>query len=282
MSAPARRAVVTGAGPGSIGAAVAAELAVDGWEVVVTTRSSPAEGQGRAWHELDLADRASVERFAGWYADRSDRLDLLVNSAGIHLDLGSRWTEPQLLDGHEIHWRTNYLGTVDLTTALLPALLTAADATGDARVLHVVSRLHERGSVDGMLGRPVPYDSWAAYGTSKLALIHHAASLAEQYGDRGLRAIPVHPGAVSTNIASRGLETSPVLQRLRNLARPLERRMLMTPEASAALLVGLATDPATPSSYHHKGHRSEPSAAAADLEARVALADRTLAWLDSG
>lgn len=277
MAAPTRRAVVTGAGPGSIGEAVAARLADTGWEVVATTRSVPVEGHD--WHPLDLADRASVAAFAGWYADRADRLDLLVNSAGIHLDLGSRWAEPQLLDGHEIHWRTNYLGTVDLTAALLPSLLTAADVTGDARVLHVVSQLHERGTVEAMLGRPVGYDSWAAYGTSKLALVHHAASLVEQYGDRGLRAIPVHPGAVSTNIANRGLETRPVLRRLRNLARPLERRVLMTPAASARVLVELATDPATPSSYHHKGHATDPSEAAQDLAARTELARTTSTWL---
>lgn len=277
MAAPTRRAVVTGAGPGSIGEAVAARLADTGWEVVATTRSVPVEGHD--WHPLDLADRASVAAFAGWYADRADRLDLLVNSAGIHLDLGSRWAEPQLLDGHEIHWRTNYLGTVDLTAALLPSLLTAADVTGDARVLHVVSQLHERGTVDALLGRPVGYDSWAAYGTSKLALVHHAASLVEQYGDRGLRAIPVHPGAVSTNIADRGLETRPVLRRLRNLARPLERRVLMTPAASARVLVELATDPATPSSYHHKGHATDPSEAAQDLAARTELARTTSTWL---
>lgn len=277
MSAPARRAVVTGAGPGSIGEAVAARLATDGWDVVVTTRSTPVAGHD--WHPLDLADRSSVAAFAGWYADRSDRLDLLVNSAGIHLDLGSRWSEPQLLDGHEIHWRTNYLGTVDLTAALLPSLLTAADATGDARVLHVVSQLHDRGTVDAMLGRPVDYDSWAAYGTSKLALVHHAASLVEEYGDRGLRVIPVHPGAVSTNIANRGLETRPVLRRLRNLARPLERRVLMTPTASARVLVGLATDPATPSSYHHKAHATDPSEAAQDVSARGELARTTATWL---
>lgn len=277
MAAPTRRAVVTGAGPGSIGEAVAARLADTGWEVVATTRSVPVEGHD--WHPLDLADRASVAAFAGWYADRADRLDLLVNSAGIHLDLGSRWAEPQLLDGHEIHWRTNYLGTVDLTAALLPSLLTAADVTGDARVLHVVSQLHERGTVEALLGCPVGYDSWAAYGTSKLALVHHAASLVEQYGDRGLRAIPVHPGAVSTNIANRGLETRPVLRRLRNLARPLERRVLMTPAASARVLVELATDPATPSSYHHKGHATDPSEAAQDLAARTELARTTSTWL---
>lgn len=233
MSAP-RRAVVTGAGPGSIGEAVARALAADGWEVVVTTRAAPAADH--AWHPLDLADRGSVARFAQWYADRADRLHLLVNSAGIHLDLGSRWSSPQVVDGHEVQ-------------------------------------------VDGLLGRAPAYDSWAAYGTSKLGLVHHAAWLAEEYEQHGLRAISVHPGAVSTNIAARGLETRPVLRVLRNLARPLERRVLMSPEASAALLVGLATHEATPSSYHHKARVADPSAAAQDRAVRAQLMAETRDWL---
>ncbi|GAA3662167.1 hypothetical protein GCM10022237_22530 [Nocardioides ginsengisoli] len=261
-----RRAVVTGAGPSSIGRAVADLLTARGWDVVTTTRAT-----------LDLTDRRSVAAFAERYAARSERLDLLVNSAGIHLDLGSRWKEPQLVDGHEVHWRTNYLGTVDLTTALLPALLNAPSPT----VLHVVSQLHERGTTDALLGRPTPYDSWAAYGTSKLGLVHHAAHLAQQYGDRGLRALAVHPGAVSTNIANRGLETRPVLRRLRNLALPLERRSLMTPADSARHLVQIATDPDAGSGYYRKSRPTEPAPAAADLTARSALLQATEEWLSA-
>lgn len=264
MTGSGRRAVVTGAGPRSIGRAVADLLIADGWDVVVTRRDT-----------LDLADRASVAAFAAAYAERADHLDLLVNSAGIHLDLGSRWKEPQLLDGQEIHWRTNYLGTVDLTTALLPALLNAPAPT----VLHVVSQLHDRGTTDQLLGRPVDYDSWASYGTSKLGLVHHAALLAEQYGDRGLRALAVHPGAVSTNIADRGLETWPLLRRLRNLALPLERRTLMTPEESAGHLVRIATDPEAASGYYRKSRPVDPAPAADDLDARAELAAATQEWL---
>lgn len=262
-----RRAVVTGAAPGSIGRAVADALtAAGGWDVVTTRRAT-----------LDLADRASVAAFAAACAEQAGHLDLLVNSAGIHLDLGSRWKEPQLLDGHEVHWRTNYLGTVDLTTALLPLLLAAPQPT----VLHVVSQLHERGTTDRLLGEDAPYGSWEAYGTSKLGLVHHAALLAEQYGDQGLRALAVHPGAVSTNIADRGLETRPLLRRLRRLAVPLERRSLMSPAASAEHLVRIATDPAAASGYYRKSRPVEPSAAARDLTARAELARRTEEWLSA-
>ncbi|GAA4815206.1 SDR family NAD(P)-dependent oxidoreductase [Nocardioides caeni] len=275
MSEP-RRAVVTGAGESSIGLAVADALADQGWDVVVTTRRQPV---GRyAWHELDLADRSSVASFAAWCERRWDRVDLLVNCAGIHLDLGSKWKEPQLLDGHEIHWRTNYLGTVDLTHALLPLVLAAADAGSGPRVVHVVSQLHDRGTTDQLLGRPVEHDSWASYGTSKLGLVHHAAWLAETYGDRGLVALSVHPGAVSTSIADRGLETRPLLRRLRGVARPLERRVLMTPEASAAHLVRLTAPDVAPG-YFHKSHPAEPAPAAQDAAARAELMASTHDWL---
>lgn len=270
---------MTGAGPGSIGEAVAARLVDDGFDVTVTTRTRPVADH--RWHELDLADRPSVATFARWYADQGAELDLLVNSAGIHLDLGSRWSEPQLLDGHEIHWRTNYLGTVDLTRALLPALLAAADARGTAGVVHVVSKLHERGVAAALVDENWDYDSWVAYGSSKLALVHDAAALADEHGSRGLRAVAVHPGAVSTGIANRGLETRPVLRRLRNLARPLERRVLMSPTESAAHLVRLATDPSVTSGYFHKSHPADPAPLAGDLDLRARLQAATDEWLTS-
>lgn len=270
--------MVTGAGPGSIGAAVAERLTAAGFDVVVTTRSRPVTGH--RWHELDLADRGSVATFARWYAEQADQLDLLVNCAGIHLDLGSRWKEPQVLDGHEIHWRTNYLGTVDLTRALLPRLLAATDARGTAGVLHVVSKLHERGVAAALVNEPWDYDSWIAYGSSKLALVHHAAALADEHGARGLRAVAVHPGAVSTNIADRGLETRPALRRLRNLARPLERRTLMRPAESAEHLVRVATDPTLTSGYFHKSRPVDPAPLSGDLDLRTRLLAATTAWLD--
>jgi NAD(P)-dependent dehydrogenase (short-subunit alcohol dehydrogenase family) len=148
------RAVVTGAGPGSIGEATADALAAQGVDVIVTTRTKPVDRL--EWRPLDLADRESVEAFVAWFASQYDELELLVNSAGVHLDLGSRWREPVLVDGHEIHWRVNYLGTVHLTHRLLPALLQATDHTGDARVVHLTSRLHARGDADSLLGRPSP------------------------------------------------------------------------------------------------------------------------------
>jgi NAD(P)-dependent dehydrogenase (short-subunit alcohol dehydrogenase family) len=274
-----RVVAVTGAGPGSIGLATARTLTAWGAEVAVSTRSKPVEGL--EWHPLDLADRASVQEFADWLLDRyAGRLDVLVNNAGIHLDLRSTWTGPQLVDGHEVHWRTNYLGTAQLTRLLLPALLDRAAATGDARVVHVVSKLHARGTNAALFDGVDPYDSWTAYGTSKLALVHDAAELDRRHREEGLRAMSLHPGSVYTRIADRGLATSPVLGRLRALAAPLERRVLMTPEQGAQTTLHCVADPDARSGYFRGCAAVEPSTDALDLVFSRRLWDRTQRWID--
>ncbi|MFL6023271.1 MAG: SDR family NAD(P)-dependent oxidoreductase [Marmoricola sp.] len=271
------RVVVTGTGPGSIGLATAEALAAAGHEVLTSTRSTRTPGF--AWHALDLADRASVADFAAWVADQGP-LDVLVNNAGVHLDLRNHWKQPELLDGEEVHWRTNYLGTVQLTRALLPALLERADETGDVRVVHVVSKLHARGRNDAFFSEfGDRYNSWDAYGTSKLGLVHDAASLAELHGQRGLRAYAVHPGAVATGISGRGMESSPVLKRLHAVAAPLERLVLKSPQTGARTSVHCATSAQATSGYYDNVRPKAPASQAGDLAARAELLARTETWL---
>ncbi|MDO9496617.1 MAG: SDR family NAD(P)-dependent oxidoreductase [Nocardioides sp.] len=273
-------ALVTGTGPGSLGEATAAALRERGWRVLTTTRSCAATLDT---HPLDLADAASVAAVATWLPTVTDRLDVLVNNAGIHLDLRSKWREPQLVDGHEVHWRTNYLGTAQLTRLLVPHLLDTAAAQGQARVVNVVSKLHERGRNEWLLGDLAPYDSWAANGTSKLALVHEAAEIERRYGARGVHAYSLHPGSVYTRVADRGLETAPVLARLRRLAAPLERRALATPEVGARTTVWCATSPdAVPGGYHVRCAAAEPSVDALHADVAARLWDETSAWVERG
>lgn len=269
--------VVTGAGPGSLGEATAAALREHG-RVITTRRSGTATDD---FHRLDLADADSVRAFVAWLGTATDRLDVLVNNAGIHLDLRGKWHEPQLLDGHEIHWRTNYLGTAHLTRLLLPDLLSTAASEGDARVVNVVSKLHARGRNDWLEAGLTPYDSWDAYGTSKLALVHEAAEIERRYSFYGLHGYSLHPGSVYTKVADRGLETAPVLARLRKLAAPLERRTLTSPKVGARTTVFCATSPeAVPGGYHRRSAVAEASPEAADIDAAAALWERTNAWVE--
>jgi len=273
-------AVVTGVGDGSLGEATARSLRALGFRVLTSTRTCETTDDT---HALELTSRPSVDEFADWVQRSTDRLDVLVNNAGIHLDLRSAWHEPHLVDGREVHWRTNYLGTAQLTRRLIPLLLATAEAEGDARVVNVVSKLHARGRNEGLDGDLSPYDSWSAYGTSKLALVHEAHEIERRYGARGLHGYSVHPGSVHTKIADRGLETAPILGRLRKLAAPLERRTLKSPADGARTSVFCATSPdAVPGAYHRASAPSPPSEEAQDEEAGRILWDATTRWVEQG
>ncbi len=271
-----RVAVVTGVGTGSLGEAIASSLRGLGFRVLTSTRTCPTTVDT---HPMELTSRESVAAFADRVRDSTDRLDVLVNNAGVHLDLRSAWHEPHLVDGMEVHWRTNYLGTAQLTRLLIPLLLATADGYDDARVVNVVSKLHARGRNEGLDGHLSPYDSWTAYGTSKLALVHEAHEIERRYGGQGLHGYSVHPGAVATNIADRGLETAPLLGRLRKLAGPLERRALKSPSEAAGTVVFCATSAqAEPGGYHRSSAPSTPSEDAQDEEAGRILWDMTTRW----
>jgi NAD(P)-dependent dehydrogenase (short-subunit alcohol dehydrogenase family) len=273
-------AVVTGVGPGSLGEATARALRDLEFRVLTSTRTCPTTADT---HAMELTSRSSVADFARWVEDSTDRLDVLVNNAGVHLDLRSAWHEPHLVEGMEVHWRTNYLGTAQLTRLLIPLLLRTADQHGEARVVNVVSQLHTRGRTDGLDGNLSPYDSWSAYGTSKLALVHEAHEIERRYGDQGLHGYSVHPGAVATKIADRGLESAPILGRLRKLAAPLERRALKTPAAGARTTIFCATSPqAQPGGYHRSSAPCLPSEDAQDEEAGRILWENTSRWVDRG
>ncbi len=250
--------VVTGAATGSIGGETARLLQEWGATVVTTTRSGGS-------HPLDLADGNSVRRFAAWFDDTYPRLDVLVNNAGIHLDLMSDWKQPQLTsDGYEIHWRTNFLGTMQLTHLLLPALLRTAEATGEARVVNVVSKLHVRGRNAHMFSPPPSYSSWNAYGQSKLALVHATHELQDNYRAAGLRAYALHPGSVYTGIATRGLEGHRVVGALRKALGPVERLFLLTPEEGAQTTLMCATEPGLEGGRYFAACRSTPGSPEAE------------------
>jgi NAD(P)-dependent dehydrogenase (short-subunit alcohol dehydrogenase family) len=288
-----RRAVVTGTAPGSIGYQTARTLAAWGAAVTVSTRSDPAavvaqlrrdSGGEVTGHALDLAEPASVRAFAQFcLAGRGGRIDLLVNNAGVHLDLLSQWQEPRrLADGQEVHWRTNYLGTLQLSALLLPALLDTARLQGQARLVNVSSMLHARGSNAGLFAPQEKYNSWVAYGLSKLALIHASFELQRRHGAQGLRASSLHPGAVYTNIAAKGLAGNPLIEKLRGAMSPVEAFFLLTPEEGAQTQLHCATAPdAAGGLYYRDCLPAPPSADALDAQVSARLWNETAAWLRS-
>lgn len=286
--------IVTGCAQGSIGFETAKVLASWGAKVIVTTRSNVEKtvdalravtNRGQLdGHVLDTTSVESVAAFAAWFQkNHGDRLDILVNNAGAHLDLLSQWKEPHLTaDGFEIQWRGNYLGVMHLTHLLLPLLKETGKKTGDARVVFVASKMHDKGFNAGLAGS-YPYNSWTAYGMSKLAIVHSAFEMQRRFAASDhVQAYCLHPGSVFTNVADKGLAGNPLIQAVRNALAPVERFALLTPEEGAQTSVYCAANPAAVGGQYYK--RCRPSIACADSnDAAVAvrLWDETERWVQS-
>lgn len=200
-----RIAIVTGANSG-IGYEAARELARKGARVVMACRSVDkaeaakqtllAENADAALEvmALDLADLASVRAFADTFLAAYDRLDLLINNAGVMA------TPPRkTADGFELQFGTNHLGHYVLTGLLLGRLT----STGGARVVTVSSSAHRGGSIHfDDINLTSGYTPFKAYGQSKLANILFASELDRKLKAAGHDVIStsVHPGWAATEL----------------------------------------------------------------------------------
>ncbi|MFG2564451.1 oxidoreductase [Streptomyces sp. NPDC048567] len=218
-----RTAVVTGANSG-IGIVTARELARCGARVLLACRDErrgeeaaariryAVRGADVEFAPLDLADLSSVRAFAKGL--RADRLDLLINNAGVMaLPYG------RTADGFETQFGVNHLGHFALTGLLLPRLT----ATGGARVVTVSSGLHALADIDmGDLNSERNYRRWTAYGRSKTAnllFVHELARRLAAAGS-GLVAAAAHPGLAATDLhtAAARMERRRAAERVMNLA----------------------------------------------------------------
>ncbi|NCF20085.1 MAG: SDR family NAD(P)-dependent oxidoreductase [Haliea sp.] len=297
-----RHVIVTGVGPGSLGYETAKTLAHWGALVIVTTRRNTAAAVEALTselanedfaakiygHELDLCDADSVNRFTRWYLENyGDRLDVLVNNAGVHLDLMSKWKEPRLTqDGQEVQWRTNFLGTAHLTHNLLPLLQKTGDSHGDARVVNVVSQIHSRARNEALFDSNTSYNSWKFYGLSKLAMIHFSHELNRRFSEHNnVQGYCLHPGGASgtyTEVATRGFENSPIIGFLRKLGAPIERLFMSTAEEGAQTQVHCATSPqARGGHYYLNCAVSQASADTQDTQVALRLWQQTQDWINT-
>jgi len=150
---------------------------------------------------LDLADLQSVREFAEKTLSEYDRLDVLMNNAGV-------MASPQLetKDGFELQFGTNHLGHFLLTNLLLDRLEETGKKKGsETRIINVSSAAHFFGKMhfdDLMLRGDNAYDPWTAYGQSKLANVLFTRDLSRRLQDQGspVTANVLHPGVVSTDL----------------------------------------------------------------------------------
>jgi len=199
--------IVTGANSGS-GFATTKQLAEQGALVIGACRRVDAGKEAFAdlgdirgsieIMELDLASLASIRRFVESFLAKHDRLEGLVNNAGVMYA-----PKGKTKDGFETQFGINYLGHFLLTELLLDTLKAGAPA----RIICVSSVAHA-----GMLGTygeidfddlnfdKKEYSAYQAYANSKLAIVLHALDLARRLEGTGVSAFSVHPGWIRSNL----------------------------------------------------------------------------------
>jgi NAD(P)-dependent dehydrogenase (short-subunit alcohol dehydrogenase family) len=266
MAAPERVALVTGASAG-IGFYTALGLARAGFRVIMAGRDAArteeacrmvAERTGSTLVEPALADFASlaaVRRLAESVLATHDRLDLVVNNAGL-MTPRFRLSE----DGCELTVAVNHLAPFLLTNLLLDRLR----ASAPSRIVTVASQAHRGARLDlaaltGLAGR----EDWSplkAYGRSKLCNILFTRALARRLAGSGVVTACLHPGVVATAIGDRAGGAA-------GFGWRLVKRFLITPENGAETSLFLATvlDPTPFDGAYVIGHRvARPDRAALD------------------
>ncbi len=199
-------AVVTGANSG-IGKSAAELLVRSGAQVVMVCRSEERGAKARA--ELaraapeaaldlelaDLSDFDSVRRLADRLLGTHERIDVLINNAGVF-----RGRLERTGAGLERTFATNHLGHFLLTRLLSDPL-----RAGQARVVNVSSNGHRSGDLKrAPLEEIARGDAWAggvqAYGDSKLANVLFTFELARRAAEDGITTNALHPGVLATRI----------------------------------------------------------------------------------
>ena len=206
-----RTVLVTGANSG-LGLRTAEALAARGARVLMACRNQEkaaaardavaalASGPAPEVVPLDLSDLDSVRTCADELVGELDRLDALVNNAGVMAIPLARTAQ-----GFEMQLGTNHLGHFALTGRLLPVLLKATAP----RVVSVSSNAHKFGRLDfdDLNAERKRYHRWTAYNQSKLADLLFIRELARRADVSGsdLVAACAHPGYSATNLTQPGI-----------------------------------------------------------------------------
>ncbi|GAA0651288.1 SDR family NAD(P)-dependent oxidoreductase [Sphingomonas ursincola] len=190
-------AIVTG-GYSGIGLETVRALAAAGAAVTVPARDTEKANAALAGMPgdirialMDLADIASVKRFALGFASDNTALDLLINNAGV-----MACPEMRVGPGWELQFGTNHMGHFALATTLLPLI----QRTENARVVALSSTGHKLSDIrwDDPNWTDGSYDKWKAYGQSKTANSLFALGMNARLKESGGEAFAVHPGGIFT------------------------------------------------------------------------------------
>ena len=204
-------AIVTGSNTG-IGFHMARALASKGAMVIMACRDPEKAGVAMrriqdefpdsevSTSELDLADLSSVQSFSEGFSSGAERLDILINNAGVMIPPKSRTK-----DGFELQFGTNHLGHFALTGLLMPIL----EKTEGSRVVTVSSIAHNPGVIDfeDLHGDRKRYNKWGFYSQSKIANLAFSLEFSRRLerSGSGVTAIASHPGYSATDLQRHSL-----------------------------------------------------------------------------
>jgi NAD(P)-dependent dehydrogenase (short-subunit alcohol dehydrogenase family) len=212
--------LVTGATDG-LGKGLATELAAAGATVLVHGRSDDrgqatlaeierTTGSDRLrWLRADLSSLDEVRTLAEQTRSTTDRLDALVNNAGIGATTNGSGRREVSRDGYELRFAVNYLAGYLLTRELLPLLTDSAPA----RIVNVSSAGQAPIDFDDVMLEH-GYEGFRAYCQSKLAQVMFTFDLAEELRDAGVTATCLHPASFMPTkmVHDGGIEPASTLQ----------------------------------------------------------------------
>ena len=264
--------VVTGANSG-IGKHTCIGLARAGARVVMVCRNLEKSEAARAeivevsgndaveLMRCDMASLESIRRFAREYTATHERLDVLVNNAGV------MFSEREMtIDGFERTFAVNHLAYF-LVTDLLRDVIAAS---APSRIVNVASIAHRMARLDfGNLQGERRYGELRAYNLSKLCNIMFTYELARRLQGAGVTANCLHPGSVGSNFGS---SAGPLFRSMMKLGK----RFLLSSEQGARTSLYVATDPEladVTGAYFSRAKQARSSRTSHDRAAQARLWD---------
>ncbi|WP_421856210.1 SDR family NAD(P)-dependent oxidoreductase [Oricola sp.] len=194
--------LVTG-GSSGLGAEAARAFASKGARVIITARNlekatgvaagiADKTGASVEVEELELGNLAAIRAFADRINARGEKIDILLNNAGV-----MACPQSETDDGFELQFGSNHLGHFLMTNLIAPSL---ADG---GRIVNLSSSGHGFSPVvfEDIMFENREYNKWLAYGQAKTANALFAVGLNARLAGRDIEAFSVHPGAIMTDLA---------------------------------------------------------------------------------